>query len=133
MRCLETIHEKSHLKQASSVTVLLYGSLAKTGKGHGTDIAVLMGLLAADPVTVDVNSIHPAIEKIKSEHRILLGGNQSIPFSYKDNLLFLTSESLPYHPNGLSFLIGFEDGTQIRETYRDWETDRKSTRLNSSH
>ncbi|BDQ11340.1 L-serine ammonia-lyase [Sediminibacterium sp. TEGAF015] len=117
LRCLETIQEKSQLKQVSTVTILLYGSLAKTGKGHGTDIAVLMGLQAADPVTVDVNSIHPTIEQIKSANQLLLGGNHLIPFSYKDNLLFLTSESLPFHPNGLSFLIGFEDGTQISETY----------------
>nr|WP_026751826.1 L-serine ammonia-lyase [Sediminibacterium sp. C3] len=117
LRCLETIHEKSNLHTVKSITVLLYGSLAKTGKGHGTDIAVLMGLIAADPVTVDVNSIHFTIEKIKSEHQLMLGGNYRIPFSYKDNLLFLTSESLPYHPNGLTFLIEFEDGKEISETY----------------
>lgn len=117
LRCLETIHEKSNLQKIKSITVLLYGSLAKTGKGHGTDIAVLMGLIAADPVTVDVNSIYSTIEKIKSEHQLMLGGKYSIPFSYKDNLLFLTSESLPYHPNGLSFLIEFEDGSEISETY----------------
>lgn len=117
LRCLDTIDEKSQLQQVKSITVLLYGSLAKTGKGHGTDIAVLMGLIAADPVTVDVNGIHPAIEKIKSENYILLGGKHSIPFSYKDNLLFLTSESLPYHPNGLSFLIEFNNGKEISETY----------------
>lgn len=117
LRCLETIHEKSNLQKVKSITVLLYGSLAKTGKGHGTDIAVLMGLIATDPVTVDVNSIHSTIEKIKSEHQLMLGGKYSIPFSYKDNLLFLTSESLPYHPNGLSFLIEFEDGSEISETY----------------
>ena len=117
LRCLETIHEKSNLHTVKSTTVLLYGSLAKTGKGHGTDIAVLMGLIAADPVTVDVNSIHSTIEKIKTEHQLMLGGNNRIPFSYKDNLLFLTSESLPYHPNGLTFLIEFEDGKEISETY----------------
>jgi len=117
LRCLETIHEKSNLHTVKSITVLLYGSLAKTGKGHGTDIAVLMGLIAADPVTVDVNSIHSTIEKIKTEHQLMLGGNNRIPFSYKDNLLFLTSESLPYHPNGLTFLIEFEDGKEISETY----------------
>lgn len=117
LRFLETIHEKSNLHTVKSITVLLYGSLAKTGKGHGTDIAVLMGLIAADPVTVDVNSIHSTIEKIKTEHQLMLGGNNRIPFSYKDNLLFLTSESLPYHPNGLTFLIEFEDGREISETY----------------
>ena len=44
LRCIDTIKQKASLAQVSSITILLYGSLAKTGKGHGTDIAVILGL-----------------------------------------------------------------------------------------
>ena len=57
MRCLETIKSKTSLSNVKSITVLLYGSLAKTGKGHGTDIAVMLGLCNEDPVTIDVGKI----------------------------------------------------------------------------
>jgi L-serine dehydratase len=64
LRCLDTIRQKRRLENVASVTILLYGSLAKTGKGHGTDIAVLLGLCGEDPVTIDVNSITPKINAI---------------------------------------------------------------------
>ena len=66
LRCLETIRDKATQSQVTSITVLLYGSLAKTGKGHGTDIAVMMGLSGEDPVTIDVNSITPKIKAISN-------------------------------------------------------------------
>ncbi|HNL83439.1 MAG TPA: serine dehydratase beta chain, partial [Chitinophagaceae bacterium] len=55
--CLDTINLKIGIEKVTSVTVLLYGSLAKTGKGHGTDIAVILGLCGENPETIDVNSI----------------------------------------------------------------------------
>src|SRR5215471_418702 len=66
LRFIKILEEKELLHATQSVTVLLYGSLAKTGKGHGTDIAVLMGLCGEDPVTVDVNSISKKIQSIQS-------------------------------------------------------------------
>src|SRR5438045_9668248 len=70
LRFIQTLQQKMLLQKARSITVLLYGSLAKTGKGHGTDIAVLMGLCGEDPVTVDVNSIPSKIECIQFDKKL---------------------------------------------------------------
>src|SRR4029079_11259847 len=100
LRFVKTLQENNLLQETNSITVLLYGSLAKTGKGHGTDIAVLMGLCGEDPVTVDVNSISLKIESIKEEQKLLLNAEKKISI----HVQFLVTETLPFHPNGLSFL-----------------------------
>lgn len=117
MRCAATIKQKTSFQNIKSITVLLYGSLAKTGKGHGTDIAVLLGLCNEDPVTIDVNSINPKIESIYTQHQLNLCGEYLLPFNPETNVQFLMNESLPYHPNGLSFLIELNDGNSFSETY----------------
>lgn len=117
LRCLDTISEKSAIDKVVAVTILLYGSLAKTGKGHGTDIAVILGLCGEDPVTIDVNAIIPKINTIQAGKRILLGGQAWVPFEMAENVQFLYKESLPFHPNGLSFLIELNTGEQWCETY----------------
>ncbi len=100
-----------------SVQVLLYGSLAKTGKGHGTDIAVLMGLSGEDPVTIDVNSITDKVAAIQQQRQLHWGGIQWIAFDIAADLQFLFNETLPFHPNGLSFLATLDNGEQVSETY----------------
>lgn len=117
MRCAAAIKQKTFLQNIKSITVLLYGSLAKTGKGHGTDVAVLLGLCSEDPVTIDVNSINPKIENIHTQHQLNLCGEYLLPFNPEINVQFLMNESLPYHPNGLSFLVELNDGNSFSETY----------------
>jgi L-serine dehydratase len=95
----------------------LYGSLAKTGKGHGTDVAVLLGLSGDDPVTFEVDQITPKMQAIATEKKLLLGGKLPIDFDPATNIEFLFSESLPFHPNALSFLANFNNGDAISETY----------------
>jgi L-serine dehydratase len=116
-RCLASIRGCGRIEEVVAVTVLLYGSLAKTGKGHGTDIAVLMGLSGEDPETIDVQSIAAKIDYISSTHSLPLGGESYIGFNLVDNLRFLYSETLPYHPNALTFLVSMQDGRQWSETY----------------
>lgn len=99
------------------VQVLLYGSLAKTGKGHGTDIAVLMGLSGEDPVTIDVNSIGGKIAAIQEQQQLHWGGSEWLAFNPAADLQFLYNETLPFHPNGLSFLVTLANGEAISETY----------------
>lgn len=108
---------KTGIDKVSSVRVLLYGSLAKTGKGHGTDVAVILGLCGEDPVTFDVNEITPRIEQISRERKLKFGLKKEIAFDPKVDVVFLMNESLPYHPNALTFLCTFEDGNEIAETY----------------
>lgn len=116
-RFLEGLKDAGTLSAVQELTVVLYGSLAKTGKGHGTDVAVLMGLQGADPVTVPVADISPAIEQIESSHRILLQGKYEITFDPAEHLQFLTLEALPYHPNGMTFLVRFNNGSEVARTF----------------
>lgn len=99
------LEEKSLLHEVVSIEVLLYGSLAKTGIGHGTDIAVQLGLCGEDPVTFDVHSIHSKISDIKTMNLLLLAGKHEISFNPSEDVEFLYNESLPFHPNALSFWL----------------------------
>ncbi len=105
------------LNQVLQIKILLYGSLAKTGKGHGTDIAVLLGLSGDDPVTFEVDQIGSKIENIRLTRRLFLGGKRSIGFNIGEDLLFLMQSSLPFHPNAVTFQAFLEDGKAISETY----------------
>lgn len=113
LRFIKTLKEKNILHQTKTVTVLLYGSLAKTGRGHGTDIAVLMGLCGEDPVTIDVNSIASKFQRITIEKKLRLDGEQEVHAGVE----FLMHETLPFHPNGLSFLADCDNDIQISETF----------------
>ena len=97
--------------------MLLYGSLAKTGVGHGTDIAVQLGLCGDDPVIFDVDHIVPKINDIRAMKKLLLAGKHEIDFDPVEDIEFLYQESLPYHPNALTFLVELKNGDTIAETY----------------
>ena len=114
---LAIARDRGAFDRIASVRVDLFGSLAKTGKGHGTDIAVLMGLTGEDPVTCATAQIHPKVASIRSHRRIDLGGAREIPFDYESDLLFHRSETLPFHPNGLRFAARLEDGSCLAETF----------------
>jgi len=89
------------LGQVRRVQVQLYGSLGATGKGHGSDKAVLLGLAGAEPDTVDVESIGEVLRGIRSAARIDLLGAHGVAFDEKNDLLFYARESLPFHANGM--------------------------------
>lgn len=116
LRFIESVKKKG-IENVKSVKVILYGSLAKTGKGHGTDVAVLLGLCGEDPVTFEVNEVTPRVEQITSTKELNLNGEHIIPFNVKTDLEFLYSESLPFHPNAVTFLCAYEDGDEVAETY----------------
>ena len=111
------LEDKNLLQSVLSIEVLLYGSLAKTGVGHGTDIAVQLGLSGEDPVTFDVNAIGSKINDIKAMNKILLAGKHEIDFTPSDDIDFLYTESLPFHPNALSFLVTLQNGETLAQTY----------------
>ncbi|WP_316807558.1 L-serine ammonia-lyase [Pedobacter agri] len=105
------------LADVEMVKILLYGSLAKTGKGHGTDVAILLGLTGADPVTFDVDAVTPTFESIQKDKKLNLAGNLIIDFDYDNDLLFLFAESLPFHPNAVTFQAFLNNGKAFSETY----------------
>ena len=113
----QSLIQKNILDAVIRLEVLLYGSLAKTGIGHGTDIAVQLGLSGEDPVTFDVNAISAKINDIKAMSKLLLAGKHEIDFTPTDDIEFLYSESLPFHPNALTFLVELKNGETIAETY----------------
>ena len=116
-RFIASIEEKYPLAEVTGVRVLLYGSLAKTGVGHGTDIAVQLGLSGNDPVTCEVNSITAKINDIANMKILLLKGLHEIDFDPREDIEFFISETLPFHPNGLTFLASLHNGDQIACTY----------------
>ncbi|MEP6711623.1 MAG: L-serine ammonia-lyase [Ferruginibacter sp.] len=113
----QSLQQKNILDAVLRLEVLLYGSLAKTGVGHGTDIAVQLGLSGEDPVTFDVNAISAKISDISAMRKLLLAGKHEIDFTPTDDIEFLYSESLPFHPNALTFLVELKNGETIAETY----------------
>ena len=113
----DSLRASNKLQEVISLEVLLYGSLAKTGVGHGTDIAIQLGLSGEDPVTFDVNSIDARINDIRQMRKIILGGIHEIDFTPSDDIEFLYTESLPFHPNAVSFLVNLRNGESIAETF----------------
>ncbi|MBY0245327.1 MAG: L-serine ammonia-lyase [Sphingobacteriaceae bacterium] len=112
-----SLQKNNLLNEVQQVKVLLYGSLAKTGVGHGTDVAILLGLVGADPVTFDVNAIGSTIEQIKKSAKLVLNNEKEIDFVYLNDLLFLYAESLPFHPNAVTFQAFLSNGKAFSETY----------------
>lgn len=116
-RFVQTLQANNQLNLVRGVQVLLYGSLAKTGKGHGTDVAVILGLAGADPVTIPVEDINPTIARINETGFIALGGEQGIAFLPATDVVFLVNETLAFHPNGMSFLATLSNGENISQTW----------------
>ena len=109
--------EVGSLKSVKRLEAALYGSLAKTGKGHGTDIAILMGLSGENYATIDTTLITQKVEAILSSRQIVLGGEFTIAFDPLTDLIFHSTQALPFHPNGMMFRATLQDGTSIEEKY----------------
>ena len=110
--------EQGVLEQVERVQVDLYGSLALTGLGHGTDRAVLLGLAGNEPASIDPTIITPTVDSIRQKRRICLAGRRSIQFIETRDLLFQRSTMIPpgarmEHPNGVRFTAYACDGAVI--------------------
>jgi L-serine dehydratase len=114
---VDELEQSAGLHLVNKIQVLLYGSLAKTGSGHGTDIAVQLGLSGEDPVTFDVTKIHTTIAKIKNEAKLSLNHEHSISFKPDEDIVFLYHDALPFHPNALTFLVDLAGGEKLSFTY----------------
>lgn len=114
-RFVERLDEAGRLGDVARLEVRLYGSLALTGKGHGTDRAVLVGLEGAEPETVDPTSIVPRTEIITAGKRLCIFGRREIAFDVATDLRFLRRESLPHHPNGMIFAAFDTAGEKLAE------------------
>jgi L-serine dehydratase len=110
--------ENGDLSRTTRVRAEVYGSLALTGRGHGTDKAVLMGLEGHWPNAIDPDIIPPALERIRSSKRIRLHGaapgeSREIGFDEKHDLIMNKRQKLPFHTNGMRFTAYDADGAVI--------------------
>ena len=103
------------LQETQEIAVRLYGSLALTGVGHGTDRAILLGLEGADAETVDPDQMEPAVARIRASGRIKLLGRHEVPFDEPMQLLFMKHERLERHSNGMRFTALGLDRHTLRE------------------
>ncbi len=104
----------SALQGVHRVKVELYGSLALTGKGHGTDRAILLGLLGHKPDEVDPSLVEDHLAAIRRSKTIALLGLHTIGFDESPDLLFHGAEVLPFHSNGMRFTAYSADGTPVK-------------------
>jgi L-serine dehydratase len=91
----------------------LYGSLGATGKGHGSDKAVLLGLAGHEPASVDVETIPEVLRTIRETGRLPLPEGHSVAFDEKTDLVFHRRESLPFHANGMRFIAFSAQGDEV--------------------
>ena len=103
------------LAATARVEVRLYGSLGATGKGHGTDTAVMLGLEGLMPDSIDPDTIDVRLKKIRTEKTLYVQGSHPIAFAEKTDVVFLRRETLSFHPNGVKFMAMDEQGGLLQE------------------
>jgi L-serine dehydratase len=101
------------LARTARVKAQMYGSLGATGKGHGSDKAVLLGLAGHEPDTVDIEQVPVILEAIRSQHRVTLNGSREIAFDESTDLVMHRRETLPFHANGMRFTAFDEHGAEL--------------------
>jgi len=112
---LAEIRERNLIDNINRIKVDLYGSLSLTGKGHATDLAVMLGLSGADPEYIPVESIDVIITAIKNKKEIFLGNEIIIPFDFEKDIVF-NKNFLPFHANGLTFTV-YTDNEEYSSTF----------------
>ncbi|MCD9113913.1 L-serine ammonia-lyase [Pseudomonas bijieensis] len=113
---VETLKAKALLNDVRRVEVQLFGSLSATGIGHGSDNAVIMGLMGEWPDAIDPSQIGPRIERLRETHTLLLDGRLPVPFIWSRDMR-LIDENLPFHPNAMTLVAEGADGELHRDTY----------------
>ncbi|GLI27849.1 L-serine dehydratase [Agromyces rhizosphaerae] len=104
------------LDEVARVRVELYGSLGATGRGHGSDAAVILGLLGEHPETVDTATVGARVARIAEEGALRLGGIREIVFRPAEDVVLHLRKRLPGHPNGMTFEAFDARGASVRAT-----------------
>lgn len=110
---IKEVEKQGLLLNAERIKVDLYGSLALTGKGHGTDFAILLGLEGNTPEGIDPNEVQPRVAKIRAAKELNFFNKHPIKFDEPHDLLFHMDKQLPYHPNGMRFTIYNSTGKEL--------------------
>ncbi len=109
---LRLLHD-GQLESTHCVRSQLYGSLGATGKGHGSDKAVLLGLAGFEPDTVEVDAIPALLQAIRGAPGLRLLGTHAVAFNEKTDLVFHRRETLPFHANGMRFTAFDANGAEL--------------------
>ncbi|SDX16635.1 L-serine dehydratase [Lutibacter oricola] len=115
-RWIQHLKNEKTFSKVTSISIDLYGSLSLTGKGHATDLAVILGLAGKDPETIPTEEISTIIEVIQTSKQLNLGGDLIINFSSENDVIF-NPEFLPFHPNGITFKAFLNNKEIATETY----------------
>nr|WP_315252510.1 L-serine ammonia-lyase [uncultured Flavobacterium sp.] len=115
-RFLAELKSNYDINTITRVRVDLYGSLSLTGKGHATDLAIMLGLSGQDPEYIPVQNIEGIIKSIENNNEIHLGNEILISFYFLQDIVF-NKNFLPFHANGLTFTAFFNDGTEFASTF----------------
>ncbi|HEY0250951.1 MAG TPA: L-serine ammonia-lyase, partial [Kofleriaceae bacterium] len=102
-RFAERLEHDGQLAQTTAVKIELFGSLGFTGKGHGSDKAIILGLEGDEPATVDIDSVAKRIAAVETTKRISLLGKHPVDLDPSEALIFHRREKLPLHANGMRF------------------------------
>jgi len=114
-RFLEELRDEEILSKVIRIKVDLFGSLSLTGKGHATDLAVMLGLTGADPEFIPIENIDKIISSIKKNKELNLAGELKIPFDMETDIIF-NKNFLPFHSNGFSF-TAYTSETEYESTF----------------
>ncbi|MFJ4553078.1 L-serine ammonia-lyase [Streptomyces sp. NPDC088817] len=112
-RFVEGLERDGLLDDVVGVRAELYGSLGATGRGHGSDKAVVLGLEGEDPATVDTDRSDDRVAQVRADGGLLLGGKHRIRFDSDKDLVLHRRKSLPAHPNGMTFRALAADGREL--------------------
>ncbi|MBF2709020.1 L-serine ammonia-lyase [Flavobacterium soyangense] len=115
-RFLGELRNENLMHSIDRIKVDLYGSLSLTGKGHATDLAIMLGLSGQDPEYIPIENISKVVKSIQDSNEIILGNEITIPFHFLNDIVF-NKKFLPFHANGLAFTAYTEDGGEYTSTY----------------
>lgn len=111
---VESLSKQKFFNEVSRIKVDLFGSLGATGKGHGSDKAIFLGLEGEQPDKVDPHIIPTKLQNIRNSKQVNLFQKKMISFNEDFDLIMHREESLPYHPNGMRFTAYNKEGETIR-------------------
>lgn len=115
-RFVQKLKDSGKIALVKGIEVDLYGSLSLTGIGHATDIAVIMGLLGADPETCEIEQIPDEVAYLKEQKKLQIDGVYVIDFDPIAHIHF-NRKFLPFHPNGMRFRAFLDNGKTVSEKY----------------
>ncbi len=115
-RWIAELKKSNQFESVTSITIDLFGSLSLTGKGHATDIAVILGLCGYDPQTIDVSKISSIVKTITNSKKLLFDNKLHVSFDPSTQIIF-NKEFKDFHPNAITFHATLKDGVQISSSF----------------